>query len=137
MNFYTQKKKNHLPAVILKFLTTTPNLTWNFKTHNNVGDNFWAIYKLAYTCFVYSQSIKKFEVHFWYSIHPSHPIHTIPSHPIRKIHHIVTNKLRRILKRLSQRILLFTCTNQLDIKSLQCPFGIQRRFTQWGAKRRV
>ena len=31
-NFYTHKKKSHLPALILKFLTTTPNLTSNFET---------------------------------------------------------------------------------------------------------
>ena len=36
VNFYTQKKKNHLPAVILKFLTMTPNLTWNFETRNSI-----------------------------------------------------------------------------------------------------
>ena len=35
-----QKMKNHLPAVILKFFITTPNLTSNFETHKNVGDNF-------------------------------------------------------------------------------------------------
>ena len=31
-NFYTHKKKSHVPALILKFLTTTPNLTSNFET---------------------------------------------------------------------------------------------------------
>ena len=35
-----QKMKNHLPAVILKIFITTPNLTSNFETHKNVGDNF-------------------------------------------------------------------------------------------------
>ena len=39
-NFYTQKIKNHVPAVNLKFFITTPNLTSNFETHKNVGDNF-------------------------------------------------------------------------------------------------
>ena len=29
-NFQTQKKKSHLPVVILKFFTTTPNLILNF-----------------------------------------------------------------------------------------------------------
>ena len=33
-------KKNHLPALNLKFLTATPNLTSNFETHKNVGYNF-------------------------------------------------------------------------------------------------
>ena len=45
VNFQTQKNKNHLPALILKFLTTTPNLTSNFETHKNVGDNFYFVYK--------------------------------------------------------------------------------------------
>ena len=40
-----QKIKNHLPAVILKFFITTPNLTSNFETHKNVGDNFFFVYK--------------------------------------------------------------------------------------------
>ena len=40
-----EPKKNHLPAVNLKFLTPTPNLTSNFETHNNVGDNFYLVYK--------------------------------------------------------------------------------------------
>merc|ERR1712208_257685 len=31
-NFYTHNKKSHVPALILKFLTTTPNLTSNFET---------------------------------------------------------------------------------------------------------
>ena len=31
-NFYTHKKKSHVPALILKFFTTTPNLTSNFET---------------------------------------------------------------------------------------------------------
>ena len=31
-NFYTHQKKSHVPTVILKFLTTTPNLTSNFET---------------------------------------------------------------------------------------------------------
>ena len=31
-NFYTHKKKSPVPALILKFLTTTPNLTSNFET---------------------------------------------------------------------------------------------------------
>ena len=31
-NFYTHKKKSHVPALIFKFLTTTPNLTSNFET---------------------------------------------------------------------------------------------------------
>ena len=35
-NFYTHKKKSHLPALILKFLTTTPNLTWNFETWHQI-----------------------------------------------------------------------------------------------------
>ena len=43
-NFYTQKIKNHLPAVNLKFCITTPNLTSNFETHKNVGDNFFFVY---------------------------------------------------------------------------------------------
>merc|ERR1711951_354274 len=30
-NFYTHQKKSHVPTVILKFLTTTPNLTSNFE----------------------------------------------------------------------------------------------------------
>ena len=47
--FRPKKKKNHLPAVILKFLTTTPNLTWNFETHKNIGDNFYFVYKYTYT----------------------------------------------------------------------------------------
>ena len=45
-NFYTKKKKkNHLPAVNLKFFITTPNLTSNFETHKNVGDNINFVYK--------------------------------------------------------------------------------------------
>ena len=36
-----QKMKNHLPAVILKFFITTPNLRSNFETHKDVGDKFW------------------------------------------------------------------------------------------------
>ena len=39
-NFPTKNQKSHLPMVILKFLTTTPNFTSNFETHKNVGDNF-------------------------------------------------------------------------------------------------
>ena len=39
-NFYIKNKKSHLPALILKFFTKTPNLTSNFETHKNVGDNF-------------------------------------------------------------------------------------------------
>ena len=39
-NFYTQKIKNHLPGVNLKFFITTPNLTSNFETHKDVGDKF-------------------------------------------------------------------------------------------------
>ena len=35
-----QKMKNNLPAVILKFFITTPNLTSNFETHKDVGDKF-------------------------------------------------------------------------------------------------
>ena len=35
-----QKMKNHLPAVILKFFITTPNLRSNFETHKDVGDKF-------------------------------------------------------------------------------------------------
>ena len=35
-NFYTHKKKSHVPALILKFLTTTPNLTWNFETWHQI-----------------------------------------------------------------------------------------------------
>ena len=31
LNFYTHQKKSHVPALILKFLTTTPNLTSNFE----------------------------------------------------------------------------------------------------------
>ena len=26
-------------------MTQTPNLTWNFQTHKNVGDNFYSVYK--------------------------------------------------------------------------------------------
>ena len=44
-NFYVQKMKSHVPAVNLKFFITTPNLTSNFETHNNVGDNFFFVYK--------------------------------------------------------------------------------------------
>ena len=40
-NFYVQKMKNHLPAVILKFFITPPNVTSNFETHKDVGDKFW------------------------------------------------------------------------------------------------
>merc|ERR1712208_218415 len=35
-NFYTHKKKSHVPALILKFLTTTPNLTSNFETWHQI-----------------------------------------------------------------------------------------------------
>ena len=38
-NFQTEKK-SHLPAVILKFLTMTNNLTINFKTHKIFFENF-------------------------------------------------------------------------------------------------
>ena len=44
-NFYTQKIKNHLPGVNFNFFITTPNLTSNFETHKNVGDNFYFVYK--------------------------------------------------------------------------------------------
>ena len=44
-NFYVQKMKIHVPAVNLKFFITTSNLTSNFETHNNVGDNFFFVYK--------------------------------------------------------------------------------------------
>ena len=33
----------------LKILTQTPNLTSNFETHNNVGDNFYFVCKYIYT----------------------------------------------------------------------------------------
>ena len=35
-NFYTHQKKSHVPTVILKFLTTTPNLTSNFETWHQI-----------------------------------------------------------------------------------------------------
>ena len=35
-NFYTHKKKSPVPALILKFLTTTPNLTSNFETWHQI-----------------------------------------------------------------------------------------------------
>ena len=44
-NFYVQKMKSHVPGVNLKFFITTPNLTSNFETHKNVGDNFFFVYK--------------------------------------------------------------------------------------------
>ena len=64
MNFYTQKKKNHLPAVILKFLTTTPNLKWNFETHKNIGDNFDYTYKYMCTLSMYPNGINIIEGYF-------------------------------------------------------------------------
>ena len=33
--------KNHVKMVNLKILPPLPNLTSNFETHKNVGDNFW------------------------------------------------------------------------------------------------
>ena len=33
---YTHQKKSHVPALILKFLTTTPNLTSNFETWHQI-----------------------------------------------------------------------------------------------------
>ena len=33
--------KNHVKVVNLKILPPPPNLTWNFETHKNVGDNFF------------------------------------------------------------------------------------------------
>merc|ERR1712198_491925 len=53
LNFYTHQKKSHVPAVILKFLTTTPNLTSNFETHKNIGDNFDYMYRYMYTLSMY------------------------------------------------------------------------------------
>ena len=44
-NFYVQKMKSHVPGVNLKFFITTPNLTSNFETYNNVGGNFFFVYK--------------------------------------------------------------------------------------------
>ena len=46
-NFYTQKIKNHLPAVNLKFFITTPNLTSKIEKHKNVVDNFFFVYKAS------------------------------------------------------------------------------------------
>ena len=45
MTLLEPKKKNHLPAVNLKFLTPTPNLTSNFETHDIVGYIFFFVYK--------------------------------------------------------------------------------------------
>ena len=47
--------------VILKIFTCTPNLTSNFETHKNVGDNFYLVYKQIYILYIYPQSMKKIE----------------------------------------------------------------------------
>ena len=76
--------KSHLPAVNLKILTQTPNLTSNFETHKNVGGNFYFVYKYIYTCSIFPQSMKKIEGHFWWPSHPSHPSNpSNPSHQTR------------------------------------------------------
>merc|ERR1711954_130578 len=58
--------KNHLPAVIFKFLTTTPNLTSNFETHKNIGKNFDYIYRYMYTLSMYPKGINIIEGYFGY-----------------------------------------------------------------------
>ena len=80
-----QKKKNHLPAVNLKFLTQTPNLTWNFQTHNKVGDNFYFVYKyldiyIIYISTKYEENSRKLLL----SVRPVSPITTRPFGPRRK-----------------------------------------------------
>ena len=50
--------------VILKIFTPTSNLTSNFETHKNVGNNFYFVYKQIYTRSKCPQSMKNFEGHF-------------------------------------------------------------------------
>ena len=50
--------------VIFKIKSKPPNLTSNFQTHKNVGDNFYFEYKYIYTSSKCQQSSKKFEGHF-------------------------------------------------------------------------
>ena len=47
-NFYNYKKKSHVTALILKFLTTTPNLTSNFETYKNVLTIYAYLYMWIY-----------------------------------------------------------------------------------------
>ena len=82
MNFKTHKKKNHLPALILKFLTPTPNLTSNFETQKNVGDNYF-VKSIIHTCSKFTQSLKKTVGNFFVdrpSVRPSHPSGPITKH---------------------------------------------------------
>ena len=44
-----EKLKTVLPMGILKKKFLIPNLTSNFETHKNVGDNFYSVYKYIYT----------------------------------------------------------------------------------------
>ena len=52
--------------VILKILPPLPNLTSNFKTHKNLGDNFYFVYNYIYASS--KQSLKKFKGYFWYPV---------------------------------------------------------------------
>ena len=71
-----KKKESHLSVVILKTLTTIPNLKTNFETLTNIGDNFWVLYINRYMHFLFTHKVR---TKFKDTCH-------IPSHPsIRKL----------------------------------------------------
>ena len=45
---------------------TTPNLTWNFETHKNIGENFDYMYRFMYTLSMYRKGINIIEGYFGY-----------------------------------------------------------------------
>ena len=75
----------------------TPNLTSNFETHKNVGDNFYFVYKYIFISSKYPQSSKKFKGHFWWPSVPSNIVGASNTERFLKFSKIVHKLLLRLI----------------------------------------